>query len=147
MQTSSVTVRFSPYFHRSLLTPSAALGLLHEHQSPARDHSKPPATDQVYTYFALLQNGGWDKKTVDDQILKSLPTDVVTNFSRIDPDSISMSAIATTTRDRLMIFSVAYELPADLSEGLGLGKIAMKRNSKLSDMDKVRLSQRAHCEI
>lgn len=119
------------------MTLYAALGLLHEHQSPARDHSKPPTTDQVYTYFALPENGGWDKKTVDDQILKSLPTDVVTNFSRIDPDSISMSSIATTTRDCLEIFPVAYELPADLSEDLGLGNIAMKRNSKLSDMDKV----------
>lgn len=66
-----------------------ALGLIHEHQSPAAGIAWDK--DKAYQYYKSTQN--WDKGQVDDDVLRKYQAST-TNFSVYDPTSIMHYAIA-----------------------------------------------------
>ncbi|KAJ7092313.1 hypothetical protein B0H15DRAFT_905677 [Mycena belliarum] len=90
-----------------------ALGLLHEHQSPARGGTIHLDQDAVYAYYAATQ--GWDKATVKSQIIDVYNATDVSNYSALDRTSIMM-----------------YFMPA----AMNLEGIDIPPNELLSDMDK-----------
>ncbi|KAJ7907565.1 hypothetical protein B0H13DRAFT_2501759 [Mycena leptocephala] len=90
-----------------------ALGLLHEHQSPARNGTLNLDEDAVYAYYAATQ--GWDKATIKAQIIDVYNATDVSNYSALDLTSIMM-----------------YFMPAAMNEQ----HKDVPPNYKLSDMDK-----------
>ncbi|KAJ7487013.1 hypothetical protein FB451DRAFT_1554137 [Mycena latifolia] len=107
-----------------------ALGLLHEHQSPARGGTLHLDEDAVYAYYAATQGKlfpslvpfhsncgrlGWDKSTIKSQIIDVYNATDVSNFSALDMTSIMM-----------------YFMPA----AMNLERIDVPPNDILSDMDK-----------
>ncbi|KAJ7452613.1 hypothetical protein FB451DRAFT_1050784, partial [Mycena latifolia] len=89
------------------------LGLLHEHQSPARGGKIHLNEDRVYEYYKATQN--WDRTTIKSQIIDVYQDTDVSNYSELDLNSIMM-----------------YFMPAEMNdEG-----IAVPPNKKLSDIDK-----------
>ncbi|KAJ7336121.1 hypothetical protein DFH08DRAFT_1018372, partial [Mycena albidolilacea] len=67
-----------------------ALGLLHEHQSRARNGTITLDEDAVFAYYMTTQN--WDKATVKAQIIDVYNSTDVSNYSVLDPTSIVMCA-------------------------------------------------------
>ncbi|KAJ6575756.1 hypothetical protein DFH09DRAFT_1361850 [Mycena vulgaris] len=90
-----------------------ALGLLHEHQSPARAGTLHLDEDAVYAYYAATQ--GWDKATIKSQIIDVYNASDVSNFSALDMTSIMM-----------------YFMPS----AMNLERVNVAPNNALSDMDK-----------
>ncbi|KAG5637671.1 hypothetical protein H0H81_003639 [Sphagnurus paluster] len=90
-----------------------ALGLMHEHQSPARGGTLTLKTDKVYTYYRATQ--GWSNDLIKSQIIDVYNLNNVSNFSKLDTTSIMM-----------------YFMPASMNAE----NIEVRVNNKLSDMDK-----------
>ncbi|KAF7344143.1 ZnMc domain-containing protein [Mycena venus] len=90
-----------------------ALGLLHEHQSPARNGTITLDEDAVYAYYAATQ--GWDKATIKSQIIDVYNSTDVSNYSQLDLTSIMM-----------------YFMPS----AMNLQHVDVPPNHILSDMDK-----------
>jgi hypothetical protein len=90
-----------------------ALGMLHEHQSPAFGGTAIRDTEAAVAYYAEHQQ--WSEQMVRQQIIETYNLKSVTNFSAVDESSIMM-----------------YPLP-DKVTGLGHD---IPFNSDLSDMDK-----------
>ncbi|KAK6980756.1 hypothetical protein R3P38DRAFT_3466091 [Favolaschia claudopus] len=90
-----------------------ALGLLHEHQSPARGGTLHLDENAVYAYYAMTQ--GWNKAMIKSQIIDVYDTNDVSNYSTLDMKSIMM-----------------YFMPADMDKE----RIEIKPNYVLSDLDK-----------
>lgn len=90
-----------------------ALGMLHEHQSPAFGGATIRDDAAVVAYYQEHQ--GWDERMVRTQILNTYNTKSVTNFSAVDEKSIMM-----------------YPLPMEVT---GLDH-DISFNHELSDMDK-----------
>ncbi|KAJ6541052.1 hypothetical protein DFH09DRAFT_1089612 [Mycena vulgaris] len=90
-----------------------ALGLLHEHQSPARAGTLHLDENAVYAYYAATQ--GWDKATIKSQIIDVYNASDVSNFSALDMTSIMM-----------------YFMPS----AMNLERVNVAPNNALSDMDK-----------
>ncbi|KAK7676998.1 hypothetical protein QCA50_020027 [Cerrena zonata] len=64
------------------------LGLMHEHQSPARSGTITLNEKAVYRFYRETQ--GWDKQQVKSQILNVHKTQDISNYSEVDLDSIMM---------------------------------------------------------
>ncbi|KAG5635238.1 hypothetical protein H0H81_011954 [Sphagnurus paluster] len=90
-----------------------ALGMMHEHQSPARGGTLTLKTDTVYAYYRATQ--GWSNDMVKSQIIDVYNLNNVSNFSKLDTTSI------------MMYFMEPY---------LNVENIDVPVNTKLSDMDK-----------
>ncbi|KAI3616819.1 peptidase m12a astacin [Moniliophthora roreri] len=72
-----------------------ALGMMHEHQSPARGgtiHLKEPS---VYQYYRPLLNN--DDALVKSQVIDQYNLATVSNFSRLDLKSIMMQVLVQST--------------------------------------------------
>ncbi|KAJ7493835.1 hypothetical protein FB451DRAFT_1122358 [Mycena latifolia] len=91
-----------------------ALGLLHEHQSPARGGSLHLDEDAVYAYYAATQGRPLPPFSLS-QIIDVYNATDVSNFSALDTTSIMM-----------------YFMPA----AMNLERIDVPPNEVLSDMDK-----------
>ncbi|KAJ6449457.1 hypothetical protein C8R45DRAFT_1224408 [Mycena sanguinolenta] len=89
------------------------LGMLHEHQSPARGSALHLDENAVYAYYAMTQ--GWNKATIKSQIIDVYNSNDVSNYSALDMHSIMM-----------------YFMPADMDKE----RIEIKPNYDLSEMDK-----------
>ncbi|KAJ7851510.1 hypothetical protein B0H14DRAFT_2355253, partial [Mycena olivaceomarginata] len=90
-----------------------ALGLLHEHQSLARNGNITLDEDAVYAYYMMTQN--WDKAAVKAQIIDVYNSTDVSSYSALDPTSIMM-----------------YFMPA----AMNIQHIDVPPNYTHSDMDK-----------
>ncbi|KAJ7445919.1 hypothetical protein FB451DRAFT_1568024 [Mycena latifolia] len=64
------------------------LGLLHEHQSPARGGTLTLDENAVYGYYGYTQ--GWDDATIKQQIIDVFYASEVSNYSALDLKSIMM---------------------------------------------------------
>ncbi|ESK82297.1 hypothetical protein Moror_15462, partial [Moniliophthora roreri MCA 2997] len=95
-----------------------ALGMMHEHQSPARGESIHLKELAVYEYYRPLLN--YNDRLVKTQIIDQYNKSDVSNFSRLDLHSIMMQ----------MVFR--YFMPGHLNEE----GIDIPVNTVLSDMDK-----------
>ncbi|KAK6966593.1 hypothetical protein R3P38DRAFT_3515439 [Favolaschia claudopus] len=89
------------------------LGLLHEHQSPARGGTLHLDENAVYAYYAMTQ--GWNKAMIKSQIIDVYDTNDVSNYSALDMKSIMM-----------------YFMPAAMDKE----RIEIKPNNVLSELDK-----------
>ncbi len=89
-----------------------ALGLIHEHQSPAA--GIPWDKEKVYSYYRITQNPPWDKAMVDSNVFQKYEVSS-TNYSQYDPTSI-----------------MHYGIPAELT----LDGSSTPDNFVLSDTDK-----------
>ncbi|KAJ6627702.1 hypothetical protein B0H10DRAFT_1993760 [Mycena sp. CBHHK59/15] len=89
------------------------LGLLHEHQSPARGGKIHLDEDKVYAYYGATQ--AWNKATIKAQIIDVYNSADVSNYSALDLTSIMM-----------------YFMPPEMN----LERINVPPNYVLSDMDK-----------
>ncbi|KAK6980655.1 ZnMc domain-containing protein [Favolaschia claudopus] len=89
------------------------LGLLHEHQSPARSGTLHLDENAVYAYYAMTQ--GWNKAMIKSQIIDVYDTNDVSNYSALDMKSIMM-----------------YFMPAAMDKE----RIEIKPNYVLSELDK-----------
>ncbi|KAJ7438411.1 hypothetical protein B0H11DRAFT_2105041 [Mycena galericulata] len=89
------------------------LGLIHEHQSPARGATITLDIDAVYAWYGYSQ--GWDEKTIDEQIINTYNASDVSNYSQFDDESIML-----------------YPMPAWMNEQ----NIEITMNYTLSDFDK-----------
>ncbi|KAF8068909.1 hypothetical protein FPV67DRAFT_1448755 [Lyophyllum atratum] len=69
-----------------------ALGLLHEHQSPARGGSLTLNEEAVYDYYRHGQ-AKWDDDLIESQIIKVYKKAAVSNYCKLDTNSIMMYAI------------------------------------------------------
>jgi hypothetical protein len=99
-------------FARSILHEFGhALGMLHEHQSPA--NGIPWDETKVYDYYRTHYN--WDREAVDSNVLRRYDG-TNTNASEFDPDSIMM-----------------YEVPGAVTKN---GTTIRGQNCKLSEKDK-----------
>ncbi|KAJ7870645.1 hypothetical protein B0H14DRAFT_2571224 [Mycena olivaceomarginata] len=65
-----------------------ALGLMHEHQSPARGGKIDLDEPGVYRYYKLKH--GWDEATIKAQVIDCLQESDVSNYSELDTKSIMM---------------------------------------------------------
>lgn len=63
-----------------------ALGLLHEHQSPA--HGSKSVLDPEATVKFYMKDQGWTREMVMDQVVKTYNLNDVSNFSQVDTKSI-----------------------------------------------------------
>jgi hypothetical protein len=72
-----------------------ALGLIHEHQSPAS--GIPWNRDAVYTSLSGSPNY-WDRQTIDANLFQAYDQ-AETNYTRTDPDSIMMYPIPPSWTD------------------------------------------------
>lgn len=63
-----------------------ALGLLHEHQSPA--HGSQSVLDPEATVKFYMKDQGWTREMVMDQVVKTYNLNDVSNFSQVDTKSI-----------------------------------------------------------
>ncbi|KAG6844314.1 hypothetical protein H0H87_007843 [Tephrocybe sp. NHM501043] len=90
-----------------------ALGLMHEHQSPARGGKITLNPTEVYSYYRATQ--GWSDALIKSQILDVFNTENVSNYSQLDITSIMM-----------------YFMPARIN----YEHINVNVNNKLSEMDK-----------
>ena len=86
-----------------------ALGRFHEHQNPDPSNPLNFITDKVYAYYK--DKMGWDKSTVDSQILQKLPVELVSTLP-FDYDSI-----------------MNYDIPPNLNQG----GISTHRGTEYSD--------------
>ncbi|KAF9461763.1 hypothetical protein BDZ94DRAFT_1167173, partial [Collybia nuda] len=64
------------------------LGLMHEHESPARSGIIRLKEKEIIQYYS--KNQGWDEATVRAQVLDVYSKDSVSNYSQFDPTSIMM---------------------------------------------------------
>ncbi|KAH8099648.1 hypothetical protein BXZ70DRAFT_240518 [Cristinia sonorae] len=90
-----------------------ALGLLHEHQSPARGGTLTLDEEAVYEFYEL--NQGWSRAMVKEQIIDVYSRDNVSNYSQVDLNSIMM-----------------YFMPPEMNTE----RIDVRPNYVLSDLDK-----------
>ncbi|KAF8068844.1 hypothetical protein FPV67DRAFT_1668901 [Lyophyllum atratum] len=90
-----------------------ALGLMHEHQSRARDGTLTLKREEVISYYGATQ--GWAPSLIQSQILDVYKADDVSNYSKLDTSSVMM-----------------YFMPGRLNDQ----GITVDVNNKLSDMDK-----------
>ncbi|TCD66804.1 hypothetical protein EIP91_000940 [Steccherinum ochraceum] len=90
-----------------------ALGLLHEHQSPARGGTLTLNEARVYEYYQITQ--GWTRERVKEQIIDVYDKDNISNYSELDLTSIMM-----------------YFMPKEMNKQ----NIEVKANVVLSDLDK-----------
>ncbi|KAF8068936.1 hypothetical protein FPV67DRAFT_1761456, partial [Lyophyllum atratum] len=65
-----------------------ALGLMHEHQSPARGGTLTLNTAEVNKYYSATQ--GWGESLIQSQILNVYNAEDVSNYSTLDTKSIMM---------------------------------------------------------
>jgi len=63
-----------------------ALGLLHEHQSPA--HGGQTVKDPEAAIEFYMKDQGWTREMVIDQVIRPYNLNDVSNFSKVDPTSI-----------------------------------------------------------
>ncbi|KAI0050912.1 hypothetical protein FA95DRAFT_499075 [Auriscalpium vulgare] len=91
------------------------LGLLHEHQSPARGGGVKLDEKNTILYYKDSKISGWDEATIREQILDVYNSNEVSNYSELDTDSI-----------------MHYPMPKELT---GLPK-DVGYNSQLSQLDK-----------
>ncbi|KAF7300633.1 ZnMc domain-containing protein [Mycena chlorophos] len=89
------------------------LGMMHEHQSPARGKKLTLDEGAVYSYYGRTQ--GWDRATIKAQIIDTYSADDVSNYSALDTTSIMM-----------------YFMPPEMN----LQHTNVPVNNNLSDMDK-----------
>ncbi|KAJ7153279.1 hypothetical protein C8R46DRAFT_1197359 [Mycena filopes] len=89
------------------------LGLLHEHQSPAREGTIQLDEGAVYEYYGYSQK--WDKPTIKSQIIDAYNGSDVSNYSELDLTSVMM-----------------YFMPAEMNKQ----HIEVPPNHALSDKDK-----------
>lgn len=89
-----------------------ALGRFHEHQNPDPSNPLNFISDKVYTYYKNKM--GWDKSTVDSQILQALPIELVSTLP-FDYKSI-----------------MNYDIPPDLNQD----GVSTHRGTEYSDGDK-----------
>lgn len=89
-----------------------ALGRFHEHQNPDSSNPLNFITDKVYTYYK--DKMGWDKATVDSQILQTLPIELVSTLP-FDYNSI-----------------MNYDIPSNLNQK----GVSTHRGTEYSDGDK-----------
>ncbi|KAF8068943.1 hypothetical protein FPV67DRAFT_1392573, partial [Lyophyllum atratum] len=68
-----------------------ALGLMHEHQSPARGGTLTLKPEAVYEYYHSTQ--GWDRSLIKSQILDVYNVENVSNYSKLDTKSIMMYVV------------------------------------------------------
>ncbi|KAK7020251.1 hypothetical protein VNI00_017786, partial [Paramarasmius palmivorus] len=105
-----------------------ALGMMHEHQSPARGERIHLKTLEVYRYYRPLLN--YDDKLVKSQVIDTYDLAVVSNYSQLDLKSIMM-----------------YFMPASLNEE----GIDIPVNLTLSKLDKAFITLNypgnANCKI
>lgn len=64
------------------------LGLMHEHESPARNASLRLKEREIIQYYSETQN--WDEATVRKQVLDVYSKESVSNYSKLDAGSIMM---------------------------------------------------------
>ncbi|KAF9461762.1 hypothetical protein BDZ94DRAFT_1167159, partial [Collybia nuda] len=64
------------------------LGLMHEHESPARSGVLRLKEREIIQYYTETQ--GWDEATVRKQVLDVYSKESVSNYSQFDPTSIMM---------------------------------------------------------
>ncbi|KAI0069641.1 hypothetical protein K474DRAFT_1670752 [Panus rudis PR-1116 ss-1] len=108
------TPTMEPYERATILHEFGhALGMLHEHQSPARGGALTLDEDAVYRFYTRTQ--GWSRKQVQEQIIDVYNTKDVSNYSRMDLTSIMM-----------------YFMPKEMN----LERIDVPPNNVLSDLDK-----------
>ncbi|KAF9459398.1 hypothetical protein BDZ94DRAFT_1019866 [Collybia nuda] len=89
------------------------LGLMHEHESPARSGIIRLKEREIIQYYSEKQ--GWDEATVRSQILDVYTKDSVSNYSQFDPTSIMM-----------------YFMPGSMNEG----GVDIHETTELSSFDK-----------
>lgn len=65
-----------------------ALGMMHEHQSPARGGTLTLIPEEVYKYYRASQ--GWDDPLIKSQVLDTYGLEKTSNFSKLDSRSIMM---------------------------------------------------------
>ncbi|KAJ7182513.1 hypothetical protein C8R43DRAFT_1228916 [Mycena crocata] len=106
------------------------LGLLHEHQSPARSGTLTLDEDAAYAYYAL--NQGWDRETIKEQIIDVYNQTDVSNYSAVDLESIMMFVLCQRLLQVVLSFANRYFMSA----GINLQHIEVKPNYNLSDLDK-----------
>jgi hypothetical protein len=63
-----------------------ALGLLHEHQSPAHGGKSVPDPDATIKFY--MKDQGWTEEMVMDQVIRTYNMNDVSNFSEVDTKSI-----------------------------------------------------------
>lgn len=63
-----------------------ALGLLHEHQSPAHGGKSVPDPDATIKFY--MKDQGWTEEMVLDQVIRTYNLNDVSNFSEVDTKSI-----------------------------------------------------------
>ncbi|KAJ7870647.1 hypothetical protein B0H14DRAFT_3573861 [Mycena olivaceomarginata] len=97
-----------------------ALGLMHEHQSPARGGKINLDEPKLYKYYKSTQ--GWDEATIKAQIIDCLQQSDVSNYSELDTTSIMIT----------LTIPPRYFMPAEMN----LERINVPPNLELSEMDK-----------
>ncbi|KAF9525728.1 hypothetical protein CPB83DRAFT_885381 [Crepidotus variabilis] len=90
-----------------------AIGLMHEHQSPARGEKITLKDDAVIRYYTETQ--GWTEDEVREQIINVYNASDISNYSELDTTSIMM-----------------YFMPA----AMNVQNIKIPPNNQLSEMDK-----------
>ncbi|THH31771.1 hypothetical protein EUX98_g2429 [Antrodiella citrinella] len=90
-----------------------ALGMLHEHQSPARGGTITLNEPNVYEYYGTTQR--WDEATVKAQIIDVFNRDDTSNYSQLDITSVMM-----------------YKMPPEMN----LQHVSVGNNYVLSPLDK-----------
>ncbi|KAG5649820.1 hypothetical protein H0H81_001882 [Sphagnurus paluster] len=91
-----------------------AIGLLHEHQSPARGGNLTLKEDAVYTYYRTAPRN-WSRDLIKSQIIDVYSTHNLSNFSKLDKKSVMM-----------------YFMPSSMN----VERIPVDTNNNLSEMDK-----------
>lgn len=64
------------------------LGLMHEHESPARSGTLRLKEAEIIQYYSKTQ--GWDEATIRKQILDVYSKESVSSYTQFDPTSIMM---------------------------------------------------------
>ena len=91
-----------------------ALGLYHEHQLP--NHDIEWNKEYIYEYYAKEENGGWDKATVDGNVLSKLTSE---SCIYSEPDTKSI---------------MCYYIPKEFIKKGDVSSIP--NNTRISDIDK-----------
>ncbi|KAG5634022.1 hypothetical protein H0H81_003859 [Sphagnurus paluster] len=109
-----------------------ALGMMHEHQSPARGDKITLKPNLVYLYYRQTQ--GWTNTLIKSQILDVYNVEQLSNYSKLDMKSIMMcvSTPYLYLIPKASHFLARYFMPGSLNDQ----NITVKVNNGLSDMDK-----------
>ncbi|KAJ7307769.1 hypothetical protein DFH08DRAFT_975380 [Mycena albidolilacea] len=84
------------------------LGLLHEHQSPARGWRLTLDEMAVYAYYAMTQ--AWNKTMIKSQIIDVYNNTDVSNYSALDLKSIMMYFLPAPMNKQRIEVATNYEL-------------------------------------